>query len=451
MRIKLASPLTIDAVAKAIGSASKGAKKELNYIATSSVEADEDTLFFALDGRHTSGEEFVVSLAKRGIYSVSRKSGDYILTHQNPRAALLSLASYYKASLSSLQKTITITGSVGKTTTKELLLAILSSKWKTHATVGNLNSDIGMPLSILSAPKESEMMILEIGMNHSGEIRPLSECAEADLGIITNVGHAHIGNLGSLEGIAKEKMELCAHNPNMPVIIAKNQPLLAPLKNKIEIGKHIFFTTEPLDKEKKLCKILYNGLADSIEIPSLAGEIEECLFLAITAALTLGMTPKEIEQGILSAPSLDHRRKISSISGRRIIDDTYNASPESMYAGLRYLMMCKGKRRHAVLGDMMELGEHSVKLHTALGEQLAALSPDFIYLLGNDVCHTKYALEQSGYPADRIFYFPDASCYEGLVCALSKNLSRGDVCLLKASHAIRLWRVIEGLCEVYGE
>ena len=450
MKIELASPLPCESVARAIGAEHSSTAGSFSNIATSSFEADENTLFFALDGRHTSGEEFVRTLAERGIFSVTRKRGAYMLTHENPRAALLSLAAYYKSTLPSLQKTVTITGSVGKTTTKELLRSILSVKWKTHANTGNFNSDIGMPLSILSAPQDTEMLILEIGMNHKGEIRPLAECAKADLGIITNIGHAHIGNLGSLEFIAREKKDICAHKEDMPVIIPENQPLLTSLKNKIEIGKNIVFQTQP-HEGGKLCRLLYNETEGEIRIPDLSPEIESCLFLAVSAALTLGMKPEEIEQGVMCAPTFEHRRKEITLGGIKIIDDTYNASPESMRSGLRFLMSVKAKKRHAVLGDMLELGEYSTPLHEQLGKQLYELYPDYIYLLGEHVRHTRRILLQKGFPEERIFFYPDVKNHEGLVRTLSEKLARADACFLKASHSIKLWRVIEGLSEVYGE
>ena len=444
MKIKFSIPISSTEVSFATSARYLGEKRLFTHLSTSSCDADENTLFFALQGKRTSGDEFVEELSHRNICSLSRKHGEHILTHSSPLDALLMLAKYYKSKLTNLQKTIAITGSVGKTTTKEFLLRLLSQKWETHANEGNLNSEIGVPLTVFTASPETEMLILEFGMNHRGEIQRIAKSVLPDFGIITNIGHAHIGNLGSREAIAQEKMDICAHNADMPVLIDANEILLHDVKHKIGL-----FSDICIKECQDIWQFSYLGRNARIIKPSLPYDCANCMQFAIGAALALGLTEKELQNGIELCKRAPCRRKELHICGITIIDDTYNASPESMKCAISFLKETKGKRKYMVVGDMLELGEHTMKLHIELGNALANSLFDGIYLFGEYGTYTKMGLESAGYNMSSVYLFDDIQNYEGLLCALSKELKRGDVCLLKGSNASRMWRITEGLEEVY--
>ncbi len=445
MKIRFSIPITSMEVCFATGAKFNGEKRVFTHLSTSSCDTDEETLFFALQGKRTSGEEFVKELAHKKICSVSKQSGEFIFTHSSPVDALLKLAHYYKGKLKSLQKTIAITGSVGKTTTKEFIKRILSQKWKVHANEGNYNSEIGVPLTIFTTPVDCEYLILEFGMNHSGEIQKLSNCAFPDFGVITNIGHAHIGNLGSRFAIAKEKMDICSHKTNMQVLVDANEPLLSSLKHRIQLFSDIIIQEETQNS----LMLSYKNDNYYFKMPVLPYDTRLCLLFAISVGILFGLNNEELQEGIDLCLSIPVRRKEIKLGGFKLIDDTYNASPESVDSAISFLMTQQAKRKYIVLGDMLELGEYTKELHTLVGNALAKASLDGIYLFGEFGIYTKEGLNSMGYNMNQVFLFDDTRNYEGLICALSNQLNQGDVCLLKGSNASKMWRITEGLEEVY--
>ena len=445
MKIKFSTPITSCEVCFATGAKYRGEKRIFTHLSTSSCDTNEETLFFALQGTKTSGEEFVRELEKRNICSVSSREGKCLFTHSSPLSALLCLASYYKGKLCSLKKTIAITGSVGKTTTKEYLLRILSTRWKTYANEGNFNSEIGVPMSILTTPIDTEMLILEFGMNHRGEMARLAECARPDFAIITSIGHAHIGNLGSREAIAEEKMKISANNPEIPILTDAREPLLEPLKKKITLYGDLKIN----EMENNTTEFHYHNKRYALSFPRLWEDTRSCMYFATSAGILMGLDEKELQRGVNVCASAPQRRKEITLGGFRLIDDTYNASPEAMISALSYLREINAKRKFVVLGDMQELGEFTESLHHTLGERLTECSPEAVYLFGEYGCYTREGLMERGYPTERVHCLTDTKNHEGLIRMLSDVLKEGDVCLLKGSHASKLWRVSEGLMEVF--
>ena len=445
MKIKFSTPITSSEICFATGARYRGEKRSFTHLSTSSVDADENTIFFALDGKRTTGEEFVRELAMRNVCSVTKREEDTSFTHSAPLNALLRLASYYKGKLRALVKTIAITGSVGKTTTKEFLLRILSERWRAFANEGNYNSEIGVPLTVFTTPLDTEVLILEFGMNHRGEMERLAECVKPDLAIITNIGHAHIGNLGSREAIAEEKMKVAIHNPEMPVIIDANEPLLQLLRKKVALYKDFTFT----EAECGQSELGYQEVRCRLILPRFSYDTLSCLHFAIATGIFLELDEATLQRGVDACALVPLRRREIKIGSFRVIDDTYNASPESMMSAISYLKDIKAKRKFIVLGDMLELGEHAAHLHNALGKSLCTAPPDAVFLLGELGGYTREGLIEGGYPPESIYWLSDARNHEGMIRILSDILKKGDVCLLKGSHASRLWRITEGLEEVF--
>ena len=447
MKIKLSEPISSLEITFATGAKFNGEKRIFTHLSTSSCDADENTVFFALQGKRTSGEEYVRDLNQRKICSVSKQVGENIFTHSSPLVALLKLAKYYKSKLKKLKHTIAITGSVGKTTTKEFLLCILKEKWTAYANVGNLNSEIGVPLTILSTPLDCEILILEFGMNHRGEIKRLSECALPDYALITNIGHAHIGNLGSREAIASEKMDVCAVNPDIPVLVDGKEPLLSPLKNKIALARDITFHRPSHDT----LDIRYREREFHLHLSPLSYDTEQCLMFALSMGIVIGTEEAVLQKGLDNCHNIPQRRKEIRINGFKIIDDTYNASPESMTAAISFMKELKARRRFAVIGDMLELGDYTRELHIELGRMLADGTFDKIYLFGEFGKYTEEGLLDGRFNQENIYLFDDIRNCEGLICALSSQLKRGDACLLKGSNGAKMWRITEGLEEIFAK
>ena len=445
MKVEFSIPITSSEISFATGAVYKGEKRTFTHLTTSSNDADENTIFVALQGKHTTGEDYVHALQLKKICSLSTRKGDFLFSHSSPLHALLQLARYYKTKLKNLKHTIAITGSVGKTTTKEYLYRILSKRYKTHANEGNLNSEIGVPLTIFQTPRDCETLILEFGMNHMGEIQKLASCASPDYGIITNIGHAHIGNLGTRENIAREKMKICFHNENLPVLIMGKEPLLNPLRNKIQVLSDFSIT------ENNGVTLLSHRQDEShpLEIKSLPSDKKECLLLSCAMGMLLGLSNEELTEGIVSCYSYAGRRKIIQLGAFRLIDDTYNASPESVISAITFLQEIHAQRKFIVLGDMMELGEHTQRLHSEIGKKLSELSLDAVFLIGEFGHYTRGGLIENGYDENCIFLYEDSQNYEGIIRKLSDMLRDGDVCLLKGSNGTKMWRVTEGLEEVF--
>ena len=225
MRIDLGTPMTLEEIAYATGGNHKQ-NAIIKSITTDSREVEEGDLFIAIKGDKFDGADYVSEVKKRGGFVLASVPLYSDILHPNGADALLSLATYYIKTLPYLLYKIGITGSVGKTTTKEFLKIMLSDRYITHASKGNFNNQIGMPMSILSAEKNTQVLLMEMGMNHPGEISNLSRCLRPDIGIITNIGTAHIGNLGCRENIAKAKLEITDGMNDGILFTPADEPLL---------------------------------------------------------------------------------------------------------------------------------------------------------------------------------------------------------------------------------
>ena len=229
--------LTVGEIAKITGGIIRtGGDLPITRIVTDSKDVKRGDLFLALKGERTDGELYADEAIAKGAVALSRHIGDGRITVADVKDALLRLGGAYRLRLPNLRSVIAVTGSVGKTTTKEFLAAVLAKKYRVFATEKNHNNKIGVPMTVLAAPSDTEILILETGMNHRGEIAPLSDAVRPDMALITNIGTAHIGNLGSREMIAEAKKEILVGMRGGPVLVPAEEPLLATLPHRVTVS-----------------------------------------------------------------------------------------------------------------------------------------------------------------------------------------------------------------------
>lgn len=351
---------------------------------------------------------------------------------------------------------IAITGSVGKTSTKDMVANVVSQKYKTLKTIGNHNNNIGLPFTILKL-QEEEALVLEMGMNHLGEIQLLSNIAKPNICIITNIGTSHIGNLGSRENILKAKLEILEGAEEPTIIINQDNDLLykwqkenKKRKNIITYGIHTpsDIKAENIKLNKDTSEFTFGMGKDNIKIEVPIGGEHFILnsLCAICVGKILKIEKDRIKKGIEEFELTKKRMDITELeNGIRIINDTYNASLESMQASLKYLSKFKDNRKIAVLGDMLELGEYSKKLHEKVGEEVHQNNIDILMCSGKDARYIVKKAQETGMKKNNIYYFENKSNLENKLKEIAK---KGDIILFKASNGMRFFDIVENLKEV---
>lgn len=448
-------------------------------ICTDSREAAKGIVFAALRGERTDGHTYIKSAIDLGCRCFLC---EYIPDENTPEIyngcsfiqvtdtvkALAALAGYFKSKHSVGAKTVGITGSVGKTTTKELVSCVLSERFKTHKTAGNFNSDIGMPLVIMECPDDAEVSVVEMGMGNMGDISRLSGIAKPDVAIITTIGTSHIEALGSRENICKAKLEITDGlgsggtlilNGDEPLLDGYNNTDLRILRVSCDQNKECDISAGNIRSyydhtEFEISDRTDRGAPKRLDsvIINLPGKhnVYAALFAYAVASSVFGMSGDEIRRGIGKFRNTGYRQNIKEINGVGIVEDCYNASPESMKASLTTLSemgKASGRRTVAVLGDMLELGAYSAECHRAVGQIIAETAPEYICLFGNEVRFVAEGSIKAGYPEGRIFMF--SSDEDGVKkCAeiIADNTSVGDIILFKASRGMRAERISAAVC-----
>ena len=405
-------------------------------------------LFVALQGAR-DGHDFIPSAFEKGAAAVlcSRKVGDYPAIYvDDPRKALGDIAREELTRIG--PRVIAVTGSAGKSTTKEMIATVLASTFRVSKTPANHNTDIGMPMAILSMPLDTQVAVLEMGMNHFGEIAYLSRIAQPDVAVIINIGTAHMEFLGSQEGIRKAKMEIVeGMDPKGMLLLNGDDTLLRNLDRTPRQRITYFGQSEGCDVRslnvhqvgEKLC---FQAQAGRLTIPvalSLEGEhyVHDAL-AAIAVALKLQVPPERIGDCLSHFRNISGRLEIFQAGEYTIINDCYNAGPESMTAALNVLGNRPG-RRVAVLGDMLELGGRAQAEHYRVG-RIAAEKADLIFVCGELAARVRDGAITGGMPENRCMVFSDR---DKLAQALIRMAKPGDVLLFKASHGIHLELVLE--------
>ena len=374
-------------------------------------------------------------------------SNKTIILVQDTLKALYEIAKY-KRSLYDIP-VVAITGSVGKTSTKDMIASVVNTKFKTLKTEGNNNNNIGLPFTILRL-KDHEAMVVEMGMNHFGEISLLTDIAKPTLAVITNIGTSHIGNLGSRENILKANLEILEGMKIPRVIINNDNDLLHDWyeKNKDEIEIHtigIENNSELMAKEIELgeesskFKAISNEDKTEIQVPVAGTHFVYNALCAMEVGRVLGIATNQIQDGIAKFELTKKRMDIRKLeNGAIIINDAYNASYESMRASIEFLANHTGTRKIAVLGDMFELGEYSEELHRNVGKEVASHDIDVLICAGEN---SKYIIEEAQKNKKiETFYFHNN---EEIVEKLTQELRNGDVVLVKASNGMKFFEICQ--------
>lgn len=447
MRIKLDIPLTLSEMRATLNAKSKAGESEaiITHICTDTREIEAGDTFIALRGEKYNGNDYVSEAVRRGGYHISETDESRGIKVKNSNDALLTLASYYKSKLKMLKHTIAITGSVGKSTTKEFTRALLEGSYKTHATQGNLNNLFGVPYTILSAPKDTEALILEMGMNREGEIRMLSRCAKPTVSVITNIGTSHIGNLGSREGIARAKLE---------ILDGMSQPVLIGPKEEKLLTEHLNYSFSDTDTEADLFarketdgRVIFfkHGVKlFTVNFKVREGHLLRCLLPGILVGNITGVNISEFKKRISLFSDKNIRQKTISLHNIYIYEDCYNSSLESVTSALDHIKsLNEYSARSALLGDVMELGEYGEAIHRQIGAYAAKSGLKRLFFFGE---LSRFAAEEAvrhGFDKDRIFVNEDANAPYITARQIVDNCEREEIILFKASRAMRLERIIE--------
>jgi UDP-N-acetylmuramoyl-tripeptide--D-alanyl-D-alanine ligase len=432
--------LHIHEIAKACnGKAVNAANISVSSVCTDSRRVTPGAVFFALRGPRYDGHAYIEAAFEKGaVCAVTEKTlhtgFPYILV-EDAQQALLALAAHYRG-LFPRVKVIGITGSAGKTTTKDIIASVLAQQYKTKKTMGNFNNHIGVPLTLFSLEGGDEAIVVEMGMNHAGEIRLLSQAARPDIAVITNIGDSHIENFGSRDGILQAKMEIIEGlKPDGLLIVNGDDPLLKrgyackTLYCHMDVSSII-----PLG----LRGTRYHYKGQGINIPLPGEHMVSNALLAVAVGETLGLSPAQIARGIESFTPSENRMAFVEIGGMQVINDSYNASPASVKAAIS-VMQGLENRRVCILGDMLELGTHAEALHREVGIYAAQQGVNLItigtlarHIAEGYMTHSKY----------KAMHFSDK---QGFLDKWRDILEPGDVVLLKASNAMAFNEILEGL------
>lgn len=376
--------------------------------------------------------------------------GKTIIKVENTLEALYCIARY-KRSLYNIP-VIAITGSVGKTSTKDMVASVVSQKYKTLKTLGNNNNNIGLPFTILRMQDE-EVMVLEMGMNHLGEISLLTSIAKPTICIITNIGTSHIGNLGSRENILKAKLEILEGCENPTIIINHDNDLLHKWQEENQSRRNIKtygiqeksdLNAEKITLEEASSKFTchLSGKTETIKVPIGGDHFILNSLCAISVGKELGIEVEKIIKGIESFELTKKRMDITELkNGSKIINDAYNASFESMSASLKALSEFKNNRKIAVLGDMFELGEFAKELHEKVGEEVCKNRIDILICSGENAKYIAEKAKENMKP-ENIYYFEEK---EEMIKTIEKIAKAGDVILFKASNGMKFYKLAEEL------
>ena len=431
-------------------------------VVTNSRQAQAGDLFFAIKGEKFDGHDFINEVAAKGVAAVvvakaqvdrlkAKAAGAAILAVEDVRRAFGKLAAAYRRDFS--VPVIAVGGSNGKTTTKELLAAVLRRKFSTLASEASFNNDIGVPATLLRLEKTHQVAVLETGTNHPGELAPLVKMSAPNIGVITNIGREHLEFFGDVAGVAEEEGGLAELLPADGKLFLHGdgewpEKIAARTKAKVvRVG-----LGEKNDWRATKIRLDKNGVTFQVVAPTedLCGEYRVNLLgrhqvtnalLAISVGGELGLARAEIQRGLAECQPPKMRLQFWEANGVRVLDDCYNANEDSMIAALETMcdLPLQG-RRVAVLGDMAELGAHTEAAHAEVGRRAAELKIGQLFTVGKAAAGMAQAARAAG--LTRVIEFDEV---EAAVRAVKNFLKPGDVVLLKASRSSRLERIAETL------
>lgn len=414
---------------------------ECNSISTDTRKIENNSMFVALKGENFDANTFAEeALAKGARYVIidnpTYATSDKTILVENSLTALQQLATYHREFLKI--PIVALTGSNGKTTTKELIHVVLAKKFKTKATKGNLNNHIGVPLTLLSFSKETEIGIVEMGANHQKEIEFLCEIAKPDYGYITNFGKAHLEGFGGVEGVIKGKSEMYTY------LKTHNKTVFVNLDDAIQNDKTTDFNRITFSQKDTSANVFINEVSANpfVKIKTLNTEIKSHLIglynanninAAITIGNHFGISASEIKEAIESYIPENNRSQLITKNSNEIILDAYNANPSSMKVALENFIQLENKNKVAILGDMYELGEESLAEHKYIVDFISENNSLECYFVGKDFFKNK--IENSN------FHFYEN--FEQFSNALENKNWRNNTILIKGSRGMALERTLE--------
>lgn len=422
----------------------------VSRISTDSRDVDNETLFVALKGERFDGNDFVEGVLEKGVAAVvcSRYSGcdNRVIIVEDTGRALLDIAKGYRKKFNI--PFVALTGSVGKTTSKGMIYAVVSKKFKTLKTDGNLNNEVGVPKTLFRLEDFYEAAVIEMGMNHFGEISTLSKTVLPDIGVITNVGTAHIENLGSREGILKAKCEILdGMKKGSPLIINGDNDMLSTVKKDdykimrfgLEKSNDIYAEDIVPDSNGTKFTVVFGDERAKVFVPAVGIHNVYNALCAMCVGVTLGCTLAQSAEGVADFQPEGMRQKTTEVKGMTFIEDCYNANPDSMKAALETLATLKKTRTVAVLGDMLELGAYSTAAHREVGEKAAKTGCDCVLTYGVQAKNIALAASEKGVSAKA---FEDK---EKLTQHLAFFLKEGDTVLFKGSRGMKMEEIFNSL------
>lgn len=461
-------PMTIREILEAVDGKLLGEFSDLDltvkHVFTDSRNPDPGALFIPLVGERFDGHAFLNEALEGGAAGCftqrERESylpGKFYIKVGSTQKALRDLARHYKQKFRI--PFVAVTGSVGKTTTKDMVAAVLGERFKVLKTEGNFNNEVGLPLTLLRLNSNHEICVVEMGMNHFGEIEYLSSIVEPDVAVITNIGDSHIENLGSRENILKAKCEIFSHmDPKKGyVILNGDDPLLEPLRASLPFQSVLVGTAEGLDYratgvesdgEKSVrCHVRTPRSGFDVEIPALGNHMLYPTLTAAAVAEHFGMTGGEIARGVLRfAPTKMRMNILKRGDGITILNDAYNANPQSMRAAVEVLSKSGGDYKIAVLGDMFELGPFAPTLHAGVGAYLGKAGIDCLVAVGELARHIYDAAKDAMVP--QVYW---CETKEEAKPILAELVRPNSTILVKASRGMAFEELVDDLKRITKE
>ena len=424
----------------------------LDLVTTDSREVRPGCIFVAFPGEKFDGHDFAAKALEQGaVYVVLNHPVEGVPAEKavlcpDSYRAMMTMGANYRRQFA--PKIVGVTGSVGKTTTKQMTYAAIAGFGNTIKTEGNQNNELGLPRTLFHIGKDTAYAVVEMGMSHLGEIERLAKCARPDVGIITCIGVSHIGNLGSQENICKAKLEICAGLPEgAPLVLNGDDPFL----RKAALPGHVrpvWFSLGDTDADVCAQDVHPEGdgmaftLVDRkagrfpVQIPAMGRHNVANALAAYAAATRLGLDPKGVIAGLADFQQTGMRQKVVHSKGVDVIEDCYNANPDSMKAALTMFREYPAKRRYALLGDMLELGGISPSAHEEVGRQAAAAGLELLVCYGEEAKHTAKAAAEAGLKAVH------AATYREAADLLLAAMQPGDALLVKASRGMALEKAL---------
>ncbi len=445
--------LTIKEIAQVLGISGIVDEREISSVEFDSRKIEKDGLFVPLPGTR-DGHDFVHAAKENGaIATLWQKEKDnvpsdlVVLPVADVTKAFQTLAQYYKQKIA--PKTVAITGSNGKTTTKDMTASVLAQKYRTYKTQGNYNNDLGVPYTMLHMPSDTEVLILEMGMDHAGEIHFLSQLGQPDVAAITLIGEAHLENLGSQKNIAKAKMEIVDGLAKDGVLfVPADEPLLAdliaPLSQEVQtfgLAQGDLQATITNETSESTSFVVDE---ETFVIPVLGGYNVKNALIAYGVGRYLGLSREQIKNGLAQVELTKNRTQwLQAKNGAKLLSDVYNANPTAMRLVLEsFGRLTLPGRRIAVLADMLELGPDSSAMHASMAEAIVGLY-DFVYLYGEQMQALANRLTELNVP--HAYFIPAQR--QAFLEQVKQEIKPTDSVILKGSNGMQLSELVALLTE----